>query len=346
MSKNLLLTGCAGFIGLNFIKYFTTLWHGYDKVVSIDKLGYATEYNTGLYLNICESVGIRHITLDLSNIEEMPILPEGKWDILDFASESHVDNSIKDPNKIFNENVKIPGGVISMVGLDNIDRYIHISTDEVYSEIPLDKVDDMDYWFKPTDSIKPNNPYSASKAAQDCYLMAMKHTFGLNVNFIRLANQFGPFQHPEKMFPATILRVVGDNPIKIYGKGENIRQWTPVVDSVKVIYDALIGKLDNEFIDNVLHISKYELSEDGKQILYNNNDVVSCWEKLLTQQIEEKGLEVSITKQYIEDRKGHDTAYALTTTEKIQTYFQTPLEERFKETIEFYVELRQIYGVK
>ena len=339
--KNLLLTGCAGFIGLNWLKHFVTQNHGYDNVISIDKLGYATTYNKNIYFNICQKGNITHHTHNLSISDYYPILQGNEWDILDFASESHVDNSIKDPNAIFNENSKIPGTIVQMVGINNIRKYIHISTDEVYSEIPLDKVNDINYWFKETDPIKPNNPYSASKAAQDCYLMAMKHTFGLNVKFIRLANQFGPHQHKEKMFPATISRVLNGESIKIYGKGENIRQWTPVVDSVKVIYDALIGKLDSEFRNDVLHISKYEFDENGNQKLFNNNEVVLLWEDILKNKISENGWLLSITKEYIEDRKGHDTAYALITTDKVQEYFTTPLNERFKETIDFYVNEHQ-----
>src|SRR6056297_10504 len=111
--KNLLITGAAGFIGLNFLKHLVAQNHKYNKIVSVDKMGDATKYNIDINTKICSVGEIGTIEKDLSIPYEKPILPEKNWDILDFASESHVDNSIKDPNAIFNENVKIPAGIIS-----------------------------------------------------------------------------------------------------------------------------------------------------------------------------------------------------------------------------------------
>lgn len=350
MVKNLLVTGAAGFIGLNWLEYFIKQKHNYEKIVSIDKMGYATEYNKESYFNVCSIGNIEHREINLATITEMPsgglsivgYKNDEKWDILDFASESHVDNSIKNPNAIYNENVKIPGGVINLVGLENINRYIHISTDEVYGE--LDYETPKELWFKPITLLNPNNPYSASKASQDCYLLAMKHTFGLPVKFIRLANQFGPHQHKEKMLPATVLRVLNGESIKIYGEGLNIRQWTPVVDSVKILYDALVGELDDEFVNDVLHISKLE-GEKG-DVLYTNNEVVEMWEEIMKEIISEKGWRLAISKKFIEDRKGHDKVYALESRYNVNKYFTETLKDRFEETIRWYVENEELFGDK
>lgn len=324
---NLLLTGCAGFIGMNFLRCLVSKKHQYLNIVSVDKLGYASHYNIPSYFKLCEKNKIEHITVDLSNIKKIPILKgDEKWDILNFASNSHVDNSIKDPNAIFNENSKIPGGIIQIIGMDNINKFIHISTDEVYSEIPLNKIDQEEFWFKEVDRIIPNNPYSASKAAQDCYLMAMRHTFGLNVKFIRMANQMpGEFQHPEKLLPASILRVINGEPIKIYGDGLNVRQWTPVEITSEIIYDALVGKIDDCFYDNVLHIA-------NKCGLRTNNEIILLLEKILIEN------NLTVEKEFIEDRKGHDTAYALTTQPRINEYFDNcSLEESLDNCVKYFL---------
>lgn len=340
---NLLLTGCAGFIGLNFLEHFIKQNHGYKKIYSVDKMGYATKYNRERYYSICADNKINIIDFNLNEISGNLNIDKEKFHILNFASESHVDNSIKNPFGIFEENVMIPASCIRIVGgLEYVDKFVHISTDEVYGEIPLEEIRNFDKWFKTDTSIKPNNPYAASKASQDCFLMSLKHTFGINVKFIRLANQFGPYQYLEKMCPATFLRVLNGKSIKIYGEGKNIRQWTPVVDSVKIIYDALSGILDDCFENNVLHISKYE-KIDGNQKLYNNNEIVRLWEELLKEYIREKGYLLCISKEYIEDRKGHDTAYALQTHPKIQEYFKVSIRQRFKETLNHYCENERIY---
>lgn len=319
---NLLVTGCAGFIGLNFLKHFVEQNHGYKTIYSVDKMGYATKYNKEEYYSVCKKYNINNIN---ENINSTPKLccDRGSWDIINFASESHVDNSIKDPNSIFNENVMIPQNIINMVGgIENILRFFEISTDEVYSEIPLDKVSNQDYWFKTTDPIKPNNPYSASKAAQDCYLMAMKHTFGLDVRFIRLANQVGLYQFTEKFFPSSVLRVKRGETIKIYGDGENMRQWTPVDISVKIITDYVLEKIQKR---DILHIA-------FKNGLLTNNEIFFILEEVMN------SMGYVVKKEYIKDRLGHDTAYALMTDKEIDNYFKDiELKKYLKQVAEHFI---------
>jgi len=353
MKKILILTGCAGFIGLNLLKELIKdydFMKSYHDIISIDKMGYATNYNSLTYYKLCDLYGISTIDEDINNLPNVrnklffnPL--EAKditYDILDFASESHVDNSIADPFSIFNQNVSIPAKLLEWIGKDNwknINVYYHISTDEVYSEIPLDKVNFYANWFKTTDPFKPNNPYSASKVAQDSFLMSLRHTFGLNVKFIRMANQFGNYQHPEKMVPASVLRVLKGEPIKVYGEGLNVRQWTPVNITVEIILDILKNKI---VFDDIIHIA-------DREGVFNNNHITEMMIKIL------KDFGYESKKEYIKDRLGHDSAYALDTTKLIDSYFwTTPLldlnyyktegtENHLRKTIKFYIDNKETY---
>lgn len=331
MRKVLVLTGCAGFIGFNFLKYISKqadLREKYHNIISIDKIGYATTYNYVDFCKLCDDfVGFPNLLSVHENINNLPSTNtididcnDVIYDVVNFASESHVDNSIKKPNSIYLENVGIPGNLISFLGMDRIGKFVHISTDEVYGDLPLDTPQDK--WFDTNTQLHPNNPYSASKASQDCFLMAMKHTFNLNLRFIRLANQFGPYQHVEKMLPATILRALKGETIKIYGTGLNKRQWTPVVESVKVIYDVLNGKID----DPITHIARPE------DTIPTNLEVVEVWRKILKDQYN-----VVTNTQFIEDRKGHDLMYALKVTPLVASYFTESQQTYFEDSIKHYV---------
>lgn len=331
----LLVTGGAGFIGLNFLEKIDP--HAYDFIISVDKMGYATEYNKERYYEICKQKNIQAIDCDLNDVDKLTNLEniaELCWshlDIIDFASESHVDNSIKDPFSIYNSNVSIPANILKWIGRaawPDIKNYYHISTDEVYGQITLEDAKDRNKWFKTTTNFAPSNPYSASKAAQDCFLMSMRHTFGIPVKFIRMANQFGKYQHKEKMIPASILRTLNDETIKIYGEGKNIRQWTPVEVTAQIICDILYGKVK---YDDVIHLSNY-------WGLYDNNYIVDK----LTTSLAKFGFETN--KEYVEDRKGHDLCYALDSCLLVDEYFSKfDFDAYFDETVKFYIDNRDLY---
>lgn len=326
MSRALLVTGAAGFIALNFIQVLdkdpSGILNRYQKVVLLDKMGYATEYNMMQYHMIRPTDWIK-VQSDINQVEAWKPYVSGNyiWDIVDFASESHVDNSISAPYKIFKENSILTASTVDAIGIDNIGRFIHASTDEIYGELSYDAKEQPEKWFSKTDNIRPNNPYSASKVAQDAYLMSLVHTFGTNVTLIRMANQFGPYQHPEKMLPASILRALKSESIKIYGEGLNVRQWTPVVDTARYIYDLLTS----EGREDIVHYA-------APQTLMNNNEVVEIWRNIL---LDDFGIESDI--EYIEDRKGHDTMYALKDG-CAEGQYTTDVVARFRETIQFYVE--------
>lgn len=322
MKNGLLLTGCAGFIGINFLLKITpALRSKYDRVVSVDKLGYATVYNREIYKELCDSLKIERFDvniLDLSN--HIKFSPNWDWDIVDFASESHVDNSIKNPASIYEENALLPSRLLAAFeDYASIRSFYHISTDEVYGDLEVGAPESE--WFTPNSPFRPSNPYSASKAAQDSYLMAMKRTFNLPVRFIRMANQFGNFQHPEKMLPASCLRAFRGDSIKVYGMGINQRQWTPVEITAKIIADKLDALEDFD----VLHIA-------NKNGLVSNNHVVD----ILAETIE-FATNTKTQIEYVPDRKGHDLCYALKTLSSIDAYFEdVKLDAAIGNTAEFY----------
>lgn len=330
----LILTGSAGFIGLNTLLKLVSN-NKYDFIYSIDKMGYATKYNSDVYFKTCRlNKNIKHLACDinqLDNIAKLPELAHANLDILNFASDSHVDNSIKDPFSIYTQNASIPAKILEWIGKENwgnIKTFYHISTDEVYGDIELEHIKDKTKWFTKQTRFNPSNPYSASKVAQDCFLLSMRHTFKIPVKFIRLANQFGEHQHSEKMVPFSVLRVLKNLPIQIYGAGNNIRQWTPVDTSANIICDIVNEKL--EFKD-IIHLA-------NKNGIFTNNEIV---DKIITIL---HTFNIQSQKEYIEDRKGHDKAYALMTESYIDQYYDTvDFDAYLKRTIQFYINHKEKY---
>ena len=331
--RALLVTGSAGFIGYNFLQHLNedpnNLIDKYTKLYFIDKVDYANDFNdlhSNHYLEIINSHDkFTHITADINDTNlcycNIPNIKNYQWDILDFACESHVDNSISAPYKTFSENACITAAVVNIFGVDNINHIYHAATSEVYGDLPLEYRDDSSKWFSPDSLINPINPYSASKAAQDCFLLAAQHTMGLNVTLFRMGNQFGAHQHTEKLMPATIMRAMRGETIKIYGTGENIRQWTPVKDTVKYLYEMIY----NERNDKVIHFAH-------PTYLMTNNEVINIWTQYL-----KDSYSVTSEIEYITDRLGHDRMAALSGT--AEGLYNVDIEERFKETIDYYVEL-------
>jgi dTDP-glucose 4,6-dehydratase len=332
----IVLTGCAGFIGLNYLKKVLSpsFLDGWDVIILIDKMGYATTYNKKEYRRLVEKFNLLSIEKNINDIDGMnsvynptsPTEESIKWTVLDFASESHVDNSIRDPDSVYQENASLPSNLIKWLGgVKKIKNYIHISTDEVYGDISFENRGKQ--FFKTTDQYKPSNPYSASKVAQDAYLHALHKTYGMPLTIIRMANQFGPWQHPEKMLPASILRALRGEKIKIYGEGKNCRQWTFVESTVGLIIqvvDSIVNIRNTEY--NVVHLA-------DKNNLIDNNELIAKLEKLLKTKY---GINPSY--EYIEDRKGHDAVYALETESFVDKQYNYTFDYTLEKTVDYYVE--------
>ncbi|MDA8142934.1 MAG: dTDP-glucose 4,6-dehydratase [Thermoplasmatales archaeon] len=277
------VTGGLGFIGSNFINYWLNN-HPEDYILNVDKLTYAADFS-----NIEEKLSSRNyefVKEDICNIERMKSLSKGFDVIVNFAAESHVDNSITDASAFLNSNYY---GVFSLLeaARNNDIRMHQVSTDEVFgslSKMSREK-------FSENTRYDPKNPYSATKAAADHLVRAYINTYGLKATISNCSNNFGPNQHREKLIPKTILNALAGTKIPVYGSGNNIRDWVYVEDHCSGI-DAILtrGRIGETYLIGArnertnLEVIKLILSKLGK-----NENLI----------------------EFVEDRKGHDFRYSL-----------------------------------
>lgn len=272
----LLITGNCGFIGQNFVRLFKNKYN----IVGIDKLGYASDKKV---LNLCKT----YIS-DISNYEDTEdiILKEKPDIIINFAAESHVDNSILSPKLFMYSNYIGVFNLLEIVKKNNIKKIIQISTDEVMGDLQPN-----DPPFSNEFLLKPSSPYSASKAAADMLIMAYNRTYKINTIITRTCNNYGPFQYKEKFIPVVIRNILNNKKIPIYGVGQNIREWIHVEDNCKAI-EFLINNGENSKIYNIgsnYEISNLDLVKKILKMMNKSNDLIS----------------------FTQDRKGHDLRYAI-----------------------------------
>lgn len=276
----ILVTGGAGFIGSNFINY---MLNKYDyKIINLDLLTYAG--NLENLKNVENNKNYTFVKGDISDKELVLDITKDCDAIINFAAESHVDRSIVSPNIFVETNV---GGTVNLLNcakINKIEKYLQISTDEVYGSI-------KEGYFYETTPINPNSPYSASKASADMFVMAYHKTYGLPVVITRCSNNFGPYQYPEKLIPFFISKLLKNEKVPVYGDGKNVRDWLYVEDHCRAIDLALhkgrIGEVYNVGGHNEktnIEITKIVLEKLGKD-------------------------ETSI--EFVEDRLGHDRRYAI-----------------------------------
>jgi dTDP-glucose 4,6-dehydratase len=222
----LLITGGAGFIGGNFVQYWRKN-HPDDQVIVLDKLTYAGNLAT------LESVknDITFIEGDVADPKIVRQAMEGVDCVVHFAAETHVDRSIHDPFIFTKSNALGTHILLETARQLKIPRFHHISTDEVFGDIPLEE----DWKFTETTPYKPSSPYSASKAAADHMVRAYFHTFGLPVTISNCSNNFGPYHYPEKFIPRSIIRLLRGEKIRLYNPGDQIRDWLHVTDHCRAI---------------------------------------------------------------------------------------------------------------
>jgi dTDP-glucose 4,6-dehydratase len=223
----LLVTGGAGFIGSHYVRAVLDGAypdHEADRVTVVDKLGYA-----GNRANLPE----HHPRLDFvhGDVGELPLLVEllaGHDAVIHFAAESHVDRSIKDSAEFVRTNVEGTHNVLEACRRTGVRRIVHVSTDEVYGSVGAGA--------SPEDAaLRPNSPYAASKAAADLIARAYWRTHGLDVSITRCANNYGPYQHVEKLVPLFITNLIEGRPVPLYGDGANVREWVHVDDHCRAI---------------------------------------------------------------------------------------------------------------
>ena len=311
-----LVTGGAGFIGSNYLHYVVNKYPE-DTYVCLDALTYAGNYNNIKSLE--KNQNFKFIKGDIRDTEFVnDLFDVENFDVvINFAAESHVDNSIKNPNVFADTNVL--GTMVLMNACRNHGniRFHQVSTDEVYGDLPLDR---PDLKFKETTPIHASSPYSASKAGADLQVMAYHRTFGLPVTISRCSNNYGAYQFPEKLIPVVISKALNDEPIPVYGKGENVRDWIHVVDH-------------NIGVDLIVRNGKIgEIYNLGGHSERTNLEVV----KTILKQVGKS--EDLIT--FVKDRPGHDLRYAIDST-KVENELGWTLTHDFesgiKDTVDWYL---------
>ncbi|MBO6195242.1 MAG: dTDP-glucose 4,6-dehydratase [Bacilli bacterium] len=311
-----LVTGGAGFIASNYLHYVTDKYPE-DYFVCLDSLTYAGNYNNikdlenkNNYKFVYGSITDRDFVYDLFSKENFDC-------VINFAAESHVDNSIKDPEIFLRTNIIGTEVLMDACLKYNVKRYHQVSTDEVYGDLPLDRPDLL---FREDTPIHTSSPYSTSKASADLLVMAYYRTYGLPVTISRCSNNYGPYQFPEKLIPKTISRALKNKKIPVYGKGENVRDWIHVIDH-------------NIGVDLIVRKGKIgEVYNLGGHSEKKNIDIV----KLILKQMNKSEDLI----EFVKDRKGHDLRYAIDSSkvEKELGWNRTyTFEEGIKETIDWYL---------
>ncbi len=312
-----LVTGGAGFIGSNFIRFLFNKYGSGASVVNLDKLTYA-----GIRENLAEYEGqpnYRFVQGDIARPEDVAEAYKGVDGsgidvVVNFAAETHVDRSLIEAASFIETDVH---GVLVLLeeakkSAPNLKRFIQISTDEVYGSIAEGS-------FTEDDALNPRNPYSASKAGGDRMAYAYAQTFGMPVIITRASNNYGPYQYPEKLIPLFVTNAIDDQPLPLYGDGRNVRDWLFVEDHCAAV-DFLIEHGTNSETYNIGGGNERENREITQRIL-----------QLL-------GKPESLIKR-VADRVGHDRRYSVDTSklEKLGFRMTTNFDEALERTVQWYV---------
>lgn len=311
---NLLVTGGAGFIGSNFVRYMVSKYPDY-KIVNLDKLTYAG--NLANLKDIEDSTNYFFIRGDIRDRKLINniIRKHNISKIINFAAETHVDRSIDGPAIFIETNV---GGIQVLLDAareNNLDLLFQISTDEVYGALDLFE----NRKFTEDTPLSPRSPYSASKAAADMLVLAYYETYGLPCVISRCSNNYGPYQHEEKFIPNSIKHALADKPIPLYGDGLYVRDWIYVLDNCRavdlILHKGKTGEIYNIGADN--EIANLEVAKNILKILGKSEDLI----------------------EFVVDRPGHDRRYAISNKKLVQELGWDPkvrFDEGLKKTVFWY----------
>ena len=306
-----LITGGAGFIGSNFVKYMLEKYPDYG-IVNLDALTYCG--NLENLEDIEDNPNYTFVKGDIQDAELVDSIVKDVDYIVHFAAESHVDRSIEDPQIFIKTNIIGTQVLLDAAKKHGIKKYLQVSTDEVYGSLGKEG------YFTEETPLQPNSPNSASKAGADLMVRAYGETFGLPINITRCSNNYGPYQFPEKLIPLMISNALEDKELPVYGDGKNIRDWLHVYDHCTAI-------------DLVLHKGKLgEVYNIGGHNEKENIEIV----KLI---LKELGKSESLIK-FVKDRLGHDRRYAIDSTKITEELGWKPkytFETGIIETINWYL---------
>jgi len=308
----LLITGGLGFIGSNLIRYMLKE-HKDFEVINLDKMGIGSNEK-----NLRDLEGNERYRFIKGDILDFGLVSEliKKVDaVVNLAAETHVDRSIANPRSFLESNTIGTFNILEAARIYNPRiRILHMSTDEVYSDI-------LSGSYREEDRLKPSSPYSASKAAADMFCLAYHRTYRLDVIIARCTNNFGPYQFPEKLIPKTVIRARLGMKVPIYGTGKNVRDWLYVLDNCEAI-DLLLQNGRAGEIYNISAGNELESIEIVKRVLR----IMGKDEKII---------------EFVEDRPGHDIRYSLDSKKIRKELGWKPrhsLDEALKSTVEWYLE--------
>lgn len=309
----IVVTGGAGFIGSNFIRYMLSQ-HPNDEFINVDKLTYAG--NSGNLSEVRTNPKYRFVKADIRDRAALePLFKQGVDAVVNFAAESHVDRSILQPELFVLTNVAGTQTLLDLSRQYGVVKFVQVSTDEVYGTLGATGL------FTEESPLQPNSPYSASKAGADLMVRAYYETFGLPINITRCSNNYGPYQYPEKLIPLIIYNALHNKPLPVYGDGLNVRDWLYVEDHCRAVDLVLRQGVDGEIYNIGGHNERNNL-----QVIRTILSELNKPETLI---------------QHIQDRPGHDRRYAINA-DKIRKELgwapQYHYESGIRETIRWYQE--------
>lgn len=310
---NIVVTGCAGFIGVNFSTYLIDRYPA-DRVIGIDSLTYAANLDALAELSAREGFCFYKADIcDEAAIEAIFALEKPDI-VVNFAAESHVDRSLSNPDIFMRTNVQGTAVLLDAAARHGVQHFHQISTDEVYGDMPLDSTDK----FTESSPLNPTSPYSLSKARADMIVLSYGDRLGIDVSISRSTNNFGPYQHIEKLIPMSIDRLLSHLPVPIYGDGSNMRDWLYVLDHCAAV-------------DLIIRAGKCGIYNVGASNEWANIDLIK---KIITL--------IGIPNAemiFVEDRKNHDRRYPVSC-EKIKVELgwapEADFESMLKYTVEWY----------